>query len=148
MNRCLVETRHPSPPSGNVNTHKAPRLAVFDCCSCGKSYCSCCGAKIRLCEQGLCCKSAARQDKKYATTVVVPSWSHGTPQQVPQRYEFDTGYQVPNKIFSVKALPHNYIQQTAVRAPRNKTCRSHGSSGPPAPPRSELIAAFGTTHYG
>ena len=64
------------------------------------------------------------------------------------RYEFDTGYNVPDGINGVKAQPHSYLQQTIVRAPRDKTWRPHDSSGPPAPPRSELVATFGTTHYG
>ena len=35
-------------------------------------------------------------------------------------------------------------QQTGVRAPRKKICRSHAPLEPPSTPRNELIAAFGT----
>ena len=72
MNRCLVKIRRPSPPNNNVNTHTKQRLAVFDCCSCGKRYC-CCSAEVCLCEQGLCCNSAATQGKTFTGgTLVVP----------------------------------------------------------------------------
>ena len=45
----------------------------------------------------------------------------------------DTRYHI-NRIYGVRAFT-TLLQKTGiVRAPRDKTCPSHGSSGPPAPP--------------
>ena len=85
------------PPLATL-THTKRRLSVFDCCSCGKRcYCCCFSAKVRLCEQGLCCNSAARQGKN--DTVEVPSWYHMVHHSRYHRYEFGTGYQVPDRIY-------------------------------------------------
>ena len=95
----------------------------------------------------MCCKSAARQGKNILSVVVPSSWYHMVHHSRYRRYEFDTGYEVPDRIYGIKAFT-TQLRQTVVRVPRDKTCPSHRSSGPLAPSRSELIAAFGTTHYG
>ena len=73
---------------------------LFPLCSGGKRYhcCCCCCAKIRQCEQGLCCNSAARQGKKDTAcggTLVVP---HGTPHQVPQ---VRVSYRIPGTRYDI-----------------------------------------------
>ena len=57
-------------------------------------------------------------------------------------YEFDAGYQVVFVVFSTTQL-----QQAVVLAPGDKARRYHGSSGPPAPPRTVFMAVFDTSHY-
>ena len=121
-NRCLVKTGHPSSPSGNV-THPKQRLAVFDCRSCGKRSCyCCCSAKIRLCKQGLCCNSAARQGKtETGGTLVIP---HGITGTTDTSIISDIRYHRQDIWSQGFTTP---LQQTAVRAPRDETCRSHGT---------------------